>query len=171
MIKVVDAISEFFGKLSAWLFFFIGIIVTYEVFVRYVFNSPTIWVDEVSSVTQIWAAYIGAAYALKHKDMIVIDIAFKDNTTITRKFLETFSLLIIIGFSLVTVYYGYQIWLDSTLKGHKTDTFLALPKWFTQASIWIGFTILFFQAVVEIVKVWTIGILPNDTQEMIKESV
>ncbi|MCF6173367.1 MAG: TRAP transporter small permease, partial [Campylobacteraceae bacterium] len=88
-----------------------------------------------------------------------------------RKILETFSLLIIIGFSLVTVYYGYQIWLDSTLKGHRTDTFLALPKWFTQASVWVGFSILFFQAIVEIIKVWTIGIRPNDTQEMIKESV
>ena len=171
MIKTIDGISEFFGKLSAWLFFFIGIIVTYEVFVRYVFNAPTIWVDEISSVTQIWATYIGVAFALKHKDMIVIDIAFKDNTTVIRKILETFSLLIIIIFSVITIYYGYQIWLDSTLKGHHTDTFLSLPKWFTQASIWVGFSILFFQAVVEIIKVWTVGIAPDDTLEMIKESV
>jgi TRAP-type C4-dicarboxylate transport system permease small subunit len=171
MIKQIDTITEFFGKLSAWLFFFIGIIVTYEVFVRYVFNSPTIWVDEVSSVTQIWAAYIGVAFALKHKDMIVIDIAFKDPNTIMRKILETFSLLVIIYFSLVSVYYGYQIWLDSTLKGHTTDTFLALPKWFTQASIWVGFLILLLQAIVEIIKVWTIGIDPNSTKEMIEESI
>jgi len=171
MIKKIDTITEFFGKLSAWLFFFIGIIVTYEVFVRYVFNSPTIWVDEVSSVTQIWATYIGVAFALKHKDMIVIDIAFKDPNTIIRKILETFSLLVIICFSVVTIYYGYQIWLDSTLKGHTTDTFLALPKWFTQASIWVGFLILLFQAFVEIIKVWTIGIDPNSTKEMIEESI
>ncbi len=171
MIKIIDAITEFFGKLSAWLFFFIGIIVTYEVFVRYVFDSPTIWVDEVSSVTQIWAAYIGVAFALKHKDMIVIDIVFKDHNSITRKILETFSLLIIIAFSAITVYYGYEIWLDSTLKGHRTDTFLALPKWFTQASIWVGFLLLFFQAIAEIIKVWTIGIDKNEELEMIRESV
>jgi len=171
MIKIIDTITEFFGKLSAWLFFFIGLIVTYEVFVRYVFNSPTIWVDEVSSITQIWATYIGLAFALKHKDMIVIDIAFKDPTSVIRKILETFALLVIIGFSIITIYYGYQIWLDSTLKGHRTDTLLSLPKWFTQASIWIGFLILFFQAIAEIIKVWTIGIIPNETQEMIKESV
>ncbi len=171
MIKTIDAISEFFGKLSAWLFFFIGIIVTYEVAARYIFDSPTIWVDEVSSITQIWATYIGIAYALKHKDMIVIDIAFKDHNSLIRKILETFSLSVIIVFSLITVYYGYQIWLDSTLKGHRTDTFLSLPKWFTQASIWVGFLILFFQAVVEIIKVWTIGISQNEELEMIKESV
>ncbi len=171
MIKIIDTISEFFGKLSAWLFFFIGMIVTYEVFVRYLFDSPTIWVDEVSSITQIWATYIGIAFALKHKDMIVIDIAFKDHNSLIRKILETFSLLVIICFSIITVYYGFEIWLDSTLKGHRTDTFLSLPKWFTQASIWIGFLILFFQAIAEIVKVWTVGIEPNEELEMIRESV
>ena len=171
MIKTIDTISEFFGRLSAWLFFFIGIIVTYEVAARYLFNSPTIWVDEVSSITQIWATYIGIAYALKHKDMIVIDIAFKNPNSLIRKSLETFALLVIIVFSLITVYYGYQIWLDSTLKHHRTDTFLSLPKWFTEASIWVGFLILFFQAIAEIVKVWTVGIRPNETQEMIEESI
>ena len=171
MIKLIDNISEFFGKLSAWLFFFIGLIVTYEVATRYIFNSPTIWVDEVSSVTQIWAAYIGLAFALKHKDMIVIDIAFKKHDTLARKIVETFSLVVIIAFSAITVKYGFDIWLDSTLKGHHTDTLLGLPKWFTQASIWIGFLILFMQAIVEIYKVWTKGIDPDEELEMIKESV
>jgi len=171
MIKIIDAISEFFGKLSAWLFFFIGIIVTYEVVMRFVFNMPTIWVDEVSSITQIWATYIGIAFALKHKDMIVIDIAFKDHNSISRKVVETFGLIVILLFSAVAVKYGFDIWLDSTLKHHRTDTLLGLPKWFTQASIWVGFLILLLQAIVEIVKVWTIGIDPNEEIEMIKESV
>lgn len=171
MLKFIDNITEFFGKLSAWLFFAIGLIVTYEVVARYVFNAPTIWVDEVSSVSQIWAAYIGLAYALKHKDMIVIDIAFKRHDTLSRKIVETFSLVVIIAFSAVTVKYGFDIWLDSTLKHHRTDTLLGLPKWFTQASIWTGFLILFIQAAAEIVKVWTQGIDPDEELEMIKESV
>lgn len=171
MVKTIDSITEITGKISAWLFFCIGIIVAYEVFVRYAFNSPTIWVDELSAVIQIWATYIGTSYALKHKDMIIIDIAFRDPDTIIRKILDTFSLCVILIFSFVAIWYGFELWLDSTLKGHKTDTYLALPKWFTQASVWIGFSLLFLQALVEIVKIWTIGIDKNSTQEMIRESV
>lgn len=171
MIQIIDNITEFIGKLSAWLFFFIGLIVTYEVFMRYVFTQPTIWVDEVSSVTQIWATYIGVSFALKHKDMIVIDIAFRDPNTVIRKILETFSLIIIMVFSFIAIWYGFELWLDSTLKGHTTDTYLALPKWFTQASIWVGFSLLFIQAVVEVIKVWTIGVDKHTTEEMIRESV
>jgi len=169
MIKIVNTITEITGKLSAWLFFFIGFIVTYEVLMRYIFNQPTIWVDEFSSITQIWATYIGVSFALKHRDMIVIDIAFRDPSTIFRKILETFSLLVIIVFSSIAVWYGFELWLSSTLKGHTTDTYLALPKWFTQASIWVGFSLLFFQAVVEIVKVWTIGVIEKSPHEAISE--
>jgi len=171
MIKIVDAVSEFFGKLSAWLFFFIGLIVTYEVFMRYVFNMPTIWVDEVSSITQIWATYIGIAFALKHRDMIVIDIAFKDHATRARKIVETFAMLVIMMFAWVAVRYGFELWLDSTLKHHHTDTLLGVPMWLTQASIWIGFGLVLIQSIVEIIKIWTIGIAPDSEAEMIMESV
>ncbi|WP_331775693.1 TRAP transporter small permease [Sulfurospirillum sp. 1612] len=171
MIKTIDAITEFFGRLSAWIYFFIGLIVTYEVVMRYVFTSPTIWVDDISTIAQIWATYIGVAFALKHKDMIVIDVAFKNHDSVMRKILETFSLVVIIVFSGIVIYYGYQIWLDSTLKGHTTGSYLSIPKWFTQASIWVGFALLLIQALAEIVKVWTIGIAPDEESEMIKESV
>jgi len=171
MIQIIDNITEFIGKLSAWLFFFIGLIVTYEVFMRYVFTQPTIWVDEVASVTQIWATYIGVSFALKHKDMIVIDIAFRDPNTIIRKILETFSLIVIMIFSFIAIWYGFEIWLDSTLKGHTTDTYLALPKWFTQASICVGFLLLFMQAVAEVVKIWTIGVEQHTEEEMLRESI
>lgn len=162
MIKSIDSITEYIGKISAWLFFFIGIIVTYEVFMRYVFTKPTIWVDEVSSITQIWATFIASAYALKHKNLIVIDIAFRDTNSIQRKVSETFSLIVIILVSAVTVYYGFELWLHSTLRGHTTDSYLAIPKWFTQASVWVGFSLLLLQAVAEIVKVWTVGILTKN---------
>ncbi len=94
MIKTIDFISEITGKISAWLFFLIGIIITYEVFMRYVLTMPTIWVDEVASITQIWATFLAASYALKHKNLIVIDIIFRDENTLRRKISDTFSLLI-----------------------------------------------------------------------------
>ena len=155
MIKIIDATSEFAGRFAAWLFFAVGFFITYEVFMRHVFNMPTIWVDEVSRIVQIWAAYLAAGFALKHRQMVVIDIAFRDKNSIIRKALDTFALILIIGFCAVTVYYGFELWLKSTLRGHTTDTYLALPKWFTQASIWVGFGLLLLQSIAEIIKVWS----------------
>lgn len=166
MIRIIDLISEFTGKLSAWLFFGVGLIITYEVFMRYVFIAPTTWVDETSKITQIWAAYLAGAFALKHRQMIVIDVAFRDPATTIRKWVETFSLVVIILFCAVASWYGGKLWLDATLKGHTTDSYLGLPKWLTHASIWVGFGLLMLQAVAEIYKVWTGKLPASETGEV-----
>ncbi len=162
MIKIIDQLSEFAGRFAAWMFFAVGLIITYEVFMRYVFTAPTIWVDETARIAQIWAAYLAGGFALKHREMIVIDIAFRDTKSTLRKIIETFSLLVIIIFCAVAAWYGYELWLKATLKGHTTDSYLGTPKWLTHASIWVGFGLLLLQAIVEIIKVWTIGIPDKD---------
>jgi len=143
----------------------VGIIITYEVFMRYVFTAPTIWVDESARIMQIWAAYLAGAFALKHREMIVIDVAFRNPHTLPRKIVETFSLVVIVIFCIVATWYGFELWLKATLRGHTTDSYLGTPKWLTHASIWVGFGLLMLQATVEIIKVWTIGIPARDVMD------
>ncbi|MDA4844299.1 TRAP transporter small permease [Hoeflea poritis] len=154
-VRFADRLSEASGRLAAWVFFAIGLIITYEVVLRYVFTAPTIWVDETARIGQIWATYLAAAFALKHRELIVIDVAFRKPGTLARKLTETFALLVIGLFCCVTVYYGFGLWLDATLRGHTTDTVLALPAWFTDASVWLGFALLAVQAGAEFIRLWS----------------
>lgn len=165
MIRLIDGISEFTGKLAAWMFFAIGLFVTYEVVMRYVFTLPTIWVDEVSRILQIWATFLAAAFVLKHRDMILIEVAFKDPTTLARRLVETFALLAVLLFCGVACWYGFELWLKATRLGHTTDTFLATPKWITHASIWVGLGLLFIQALAEIARIWTQGVAASSGPE------
>lgn len=152
---IVDNVSEFFGKLAGWMFFAVGIFVAYEVFMRYVLTSPTVWVDEVSRIFQVWATFAATAYVLKHRQHIIIDLTFRDVTSVQRRLVETFSLLAIVFFGGVAAKYGWDLWLKSTLAGHTTDSYLAVPKAYTQSAIWVGFGLLALQALAEIYKVWT----------------
>ena len=165
MIKIIDQVSEAAGKFAAWMFFLVGVFITYEVFMRYVFTAPTIWVDETVRIMQIWATFLGSAFALKHRQMIVIDVAFRDPHTLSRKTVETFALLVILMFCAVATWYGFELWLKATLRGHTTDSFLGTPKWLTHASIWVGFGLLAVQGLAEIVKVWTVGVAATDLSE------
>ncbi len=165
MIKIIDQVSEATGKLAAWMFFLVGVFITYEVFMRYVFTAPTIWVDETVRIMQIWATFLGSAFALKYRQMIIIDVAFRDPHTNIRKIVETFSLLVILMFCAVATGYGFELWLKATLKGHTTDSFLGTPKWLTHASIWVGFGLLAVQGIAEIIKVWTVGVATTDLSE------
>jgi len=158
-VRLLDGISEIAGKIAAWMFFAVGLFVFFEVFMRYVLNSPTIWVDEVSRIFQVWAAFLSISFVLKHRAHILIDIAFRKQGSPSRKLVDTFALCVMIFFSVVVVKYGLDVWWKSTVLGHTTDSFLAVPKTFIQSAIWVGFGLLALQALAEIVKIWT------DTQQ------
>jgi len=65
-----DKIVKYSGYLASALFISIGFIVSYEVIMRYLFNSPTIWVNEVSRFLQIWATYLALTYSF-HKQILL----------------------------------------------------------------------------------------------------
>lgn len=173
LVRVVDATSEFTGKLCAWLFFAVGLFITYEIFVRndlvraLLGTAPTIWVDEVSRIIQVWVAYLAPAYLLKNRGMITIEVMLKDPTTLARRLAETLAIAMLFVFAGVAVYYGFGIWLKATLAGHTTDSFLAPPIWLTYGSIWTGFSLLILQGIVELYRIWTVGIpgSPGDPLE------
>lgn len=154
-IRLIDAVSEIAGRVAAWMFFAIGLFITFEVFMRYVLISPTIWVDEISRIFQVWAAFLAISYVLKHKSHIIIDVTFRDPDSVRRKVIDSFALMVVIFFCLVVVKLGWDIWLKSTLAGHTTDSFLAVPKAFIQSAIWVGFGLMALQSVAEIIKIWT----------------
>ena len=154
-VRAVDTLSAFSGRLAGWMFFAVGLFVTYEVFMRYVLTLPTVWVDEISRILQIWATYLAVAYVLRQRKHILIDITFRDATALARRLVDTFSLVVIILFSVLATVLGWEIWLKSTLAGHTTDSYLAVPKVFIESSIWIGFGLTSAQAVAEIIKTWT----------------
>ena len=88
-------------------------------------------------------------------------MAFRTPHSLHRRVVDTFSLLVIIGFALIAAKYGWDVWLKSTLAGHTTDSYLAVPKLYIQSSIWVGFGLLALQAIAEIVKVWTGQVSPG----------
>jgi C4-dicarboxylate transporter DctQ subunit len=159
VVHFVDGVSEFVGKLNAWTYFAIGLFITYEIFVRndlvreYLGTALTIWVDEVSRNMQKWVAYLGAAFVLKNRNMVTIEIAFKVPTSLAGRLAESLAIFMLFIFAGVAVYYGFQLWLKSTLAGHTTGSFLAPPRWLTHASVWVGFSWLFIQGNVELYKI------------------
>jgi TRAP-type C4-dicarboxylate transport system permease small subunit len=148
----INHISEFCGKLAAWLFFAIAAMITYEVIARYVFLAPTIWAEEMSQFFQIWATYLAAAYVLKHRKLISIDTLVSHFSTKVQWFFDLFAYSVIAIFCLVAIFYGSQILIESIQVGRSTSTMMAVPKWMTESAIPIGFTLLLLQTIAEIIN-------------------
>ena len=147
-----DKLVKYSGYLASALFIAIGFIVSYEVIMRYLFNSPTIWVNEVSRFLQIWATYLALTYSFHKNDFIRITVIYDRLNDKGKKILDFISFIFILIFSSFVVYYGWLIAYDSLKVGRTSSTILDVPSFLTELAIPLCFAFLVLRVILEIIK-------------------
>jgi TRAP-type mannitol/chloroaromatic compound transport system permease small subunit len=97
-VRAIDKINESVGKFfGLWILILIAIVL-YEVFMRYVLNSPTLWVHEISTFIFGIMWVLAGGYTLYKKGMVNMDAVttrFSEKTrrglTLPPLFLRSFS--------------------------------------------------------------------------------
>jgi len=143
---------KYSGYTAAGLYVLIGFIVSFEVISRYIFNAPTIWVNEISRLLQIWATYLALTYTFHNKEFIRITVFYDKANEKTKKVLDFISFIFIIYFSSFVTYYGWLIAYDSFEVGRTSSTILDLPAVITEIAIPISFALLLIRVFLEILR-------------------
>jgi TRAP-type mannitol/chloroaromatic compound transport system permease small subunit len=76
-IKFADRLSAGFGKTFAWLIILMTLGMSYEVLVRYLFNSPTPWALDVSFIMYGTLFMMGGAYTLSQGGHVRGDFLYR----------------------------------------------------------------------------------------------
>ena len=76
-IRFADNLSAWFGKGFAWLIVLMSVGTGYEVFVRYVLNSPTSWALDVSFIMYGTLFMMGGAYTLSRGGHVRGDFLYR----------------------------------------------------------------------------------------------
>jgi TRAP-type mannitol/chloroaromatic compound transport system permease small subunit len=63
-LRAIDRISDWSGKTFAWLILVLTIVVSVEVFKRYILNAPTAWIFDLDSMLYGTLFMMCGAYAL-----------------------------------------------------------------------------------------------------------
>ena len=147
-----NKLVKYSGYLASALFIAIGFIVSYEVIMRYLFNSPTIWVNEVSRFLQIWATYLALTYSFHKQDFIRITVIYDRLNENGKKLLDFISFVFIIIFSSFVVYYGWLIAYDSLKVGRTSSTILDVPSFLTELAIPLCFAFLVLRVILEAIR-------------------
>jgi TRAP-type mannitol/chloroaromatic compound transport system permease small subunit len=78
LIRVIDAISDWSGRIISWLIIPLVVSLSWEVVARYVLSSPTIWAYDVSYMLYGSFFMLGAAYALYRGGHIRTDMLYQN---------------------------------------------------------------------------------------------
>jgi TRAP-type C4-dicarboxylate transport system permease small subunit len=73
--SLIDRISHLFGLVGAGIVGILAILLSYDVFMRFVMNNPTDWVLDITQLFQAALAFLATSYVLKiggHVNMNVL---------------------------------------------------------------------------------------------------
>lgn len=75
-IRFVENMSDLIGNIVGFLIYPIMLVLVFEVTMRYVFNSPTIWAHETSCMLYGTHFVLGGAYALRHGAFVNVEVLY-----------------------------------------------------------------------------------------------
>ncbi len=74
LIQGVDCINWLCGWLLATLLLVMTVLISWQVFARYVMGNSLTFSEEVARFSLVWMTMLGAAYAYRHGSLIAVDI-------------------------------------------------------------------------------------------------
>lgn len=78
-----------------------------EVFFRYIIGNALSWPEELAGITFVWFTLFGIALVMREDEHIAFDSLMRNSSPRVVKAVMIFSQLIISGYALLMVYYGY----------------------------------------------------------------
>lgn len=144
--RLVERTSQATAWLAAGAFFVIGLIVTYEVVMRYVFTAPTRWVEETASLLQIYGVFLACAWLVARREHIRITVVTARLPQAVRLWVARASLLIVAVIAGFAAWSATELMASAITRGERTDSTLELPMWLLHAPVVVGLGLAALQA-------------------------
>lgn len=111
---------------------------------RYFFSSSFSWAEEVSRYAMVWVTFLGAAYCVKERSNINIDLL---SPILSNKSIHINDLIVNFLSSIaciVITYYAYLTTLKIYKSGQKTLA-LGIPMYLVYSAIFLGYFFMFIR--------------------------
>jgi TRAP-type mannitol/chloroaromatic compound transport system permease small subunit len=95
VLSLIDSINEWVGKTFSYLVLVLALIVGYEIIMRYGFNRPTIWVNEMSAMLFGSFMIVGGAFTARYNGHVGMDILYNRLSTKWRALLDVISFFLL----------------------------------------------------------------------------
>ena len=133
------------------------VLVNANVIMRYFFNSPIRWAEEVVTSLFVWTVFIGSAYAYRKHSHLGVDILVNlmppKMKAVVKSVMSVVELLVLSMLTWISSQYVYHLIYNRAgkLKIVMTDM-LRIPKWWTAIAVPIGFGLSVIYSVYFMVK-------------------
>ncbi|OGP49172.1 MAG: hypothetical protein A2Y79_11255 [Deltaproteobacteria bacterium RBG_13_43_22] len=152
LFKWIGRANEFIGKMLSYFIILLVVVILYEIFARYLFNSPTIWAHELSQM--IYGVYIillGGFLQQRdgHVNVEILYLKFKPRT---RAIINLFTWILFFIFCGTLLVKGWEMAWDSFKFREAEPTAFAPPVYPIKMMIPLGAFLLLIQGLVKYIR-------------------
>ncbi len=154
IVRAIDAISDRIGKITCWLAAILVGIISLEVIMRYVFNTPTMWNYETSMMIGGGLFATGWAYAMRHHAHVRIDVLYVHLSPRTRAAIDVFG-YVLLFLPLMAMFVSSSIaWAMTSWRvaEKSVETYWYPPMAPFRTWVAIGFVLFFLQGTANFVR-------------------
>lgn len=162
--RVIDAISGFTGRYVAYWSLLAPFIYSYEVLVRYAFNSPTNWAHESMYLMFGMQYLIAGAYTLREGGHVSVDVIYARFRPLMRYALDLLTSTIFFVFALVLTATAWNFFSRSMnrndyfwatgFRNEVSFTEWAIAFWPFKFSLFLGGLLLLIAGISRLIKTW-----------------
>jgi len=118
--RAVDKLAVFIGRVTMMLIVLLTGVMLYEVVLRYVFEAPTLWANEMSLWLAGFVFLCAGLYAMQQRSHIRIVLLYDAVPRWVQRIFDSISTILIVAFAFFLIYGGYGEAFD---KFYRWETF------------------------------------------------
>ena len=177
--KPIDRIALFFGRITMILIISMTSIMLYEVFLRYVFEAPTLWANELTLWIAGYVFLLSGFYAMQQRCHIRIFLLYEAVPRWLQHVFDVISVFLLWVFAIFLIYGSYQqVFVVKFYKWEMFGTAFDPPIPATvQPMVLIVVALIAIQALINLINDWNLEpetdfeAIDQDELDAIKRSV
>jgi TRAP-type mannitol/chloroaromatic compound transport system permease small subunit len=151
--NVLEGISKKEGEITSFLVYPLLLVVVYEVFMRYVFNSPTTWGFEATTFLYGLHYMFGLTYTDLYDGHVKVDIFSSRMSQNVQRLLKIFTnLIFFIPVMACMTIWSFNFAYNSTIGHEVNPTSWAPPIWPLKITMAFCFLFLLLQGIANLIN-------------------
>lgn len=156
--------NTFCASLASLILVFVTFFIFYDVFMRYVFNRPSIWITEVSTYLLLYMTFLGTSYALQQGTHIKVTFLSDLFNLRAQRVITLITSFFALAFCFVLLWQtGKMTWLSVT-RHWTSPTMLSIPLIYVYSGMVFGSFMLLLTFVIQILLTFK-GKMENEVRE------
>jgi TRAP-type mannitol/chloroaromatic compound transport system permease small subunit len=146
-VRWIDALNRAVGSVVMYMIFVMMGVLLFAAIARYFFNTPFVWVVELSQF--LMAAYylLGGAYSLQMGSHVRMDVLYERWTPRTQGFWDSLTAFCLVFYLIVLLRGGYVSTMYSLDTGQTNYSAWAPLMWPIKAIMTLGIGLMLLQAI------------------------